>query len=66
MRPFSELLSETRSNDTMRGLCLAHMDAHLKDDCRALAFLEANLNQVFASRGVDLDVVDNAGQAARA
>jgi hypothetical protein len=66
MRPFSELLSETCANDTMRGLCLAHMDARLKDDPGALMFLESNLDQVFSSRGVDLDVVDKARKTAMA
>jgi dienelactone hydrolase len=56
MRPFAELCTEEQANATARGLCLAHMDAHLNDDRRAQAFLDSDLPGVFAARGVDIEV----------
>lgn len=58
MRPFAELCTEAQSCATARGLCLAQMDAHLKGDAEALAFLDGNLSETFAAAlGVELDVV---------
>jgi predicted dienelactone hydrolase len=62
MRPFPELCPAEDALDTMRALCLAHMDAHLKHDAAALAFLDDDLAATFARRGIDLDEV--AGEAA--
>jgi predicted dienelactone hydrolase len=56
MRPFAELCSEAHAADTQRALCLAHMDAHLKDNDAAAAFLDDNLAEAFARRGIDLEV----------
>ena len=58
MRPFSELCTEAQSCGTARASCLAHMDAHLKGNADALAFLDDGLAQTFAAAlGVELDVV---------
>lgn len=56
MRPFAELCSEADAADTQRALCLAQMDAHLKDSVAAELFLDDNLAQTFARRGIDLEV----------
>lgn len=56
MRPFSELCTEEQGGDTARALCLAHMDANLKNDAGALAFLDDDLAGLFASRGMELNV----------
>jgi dienelactone hydrolase len=58
LRPFAELCTEAQSGGTARGLCLAHMDAHLKGNADAMAFLDGDLAQVFAAAlGVELDIV---------
>jgi len=58
MRPFAELCTEAQSCGTVRGLCLAHMDAHLKGNVDAIAFLDGDLTRTFtATLGVELDVV---------
>jgi hypothetical protein len=56
MRPFAELCSEAHAADTMRALCLAHMDAHLKDRAEATAFLDEDLAGTFARRGIDIEI----------
>jgi len=56
MRPFSELCTEEQGGDTARALCLAHMDANLKNDAEARAFLDGDLAGLFASRGIELNV----------
>ena len=56
MRPFTELCPEAHAADTQRALCLAHMDARLKGDLAAAAFLDNDLAGSFAWRGIDLDV----------
>src|SRR5262249_19323516 len=48
MRPFAELCPEAHAADTQRALCLAHMDAQLKDDEAAAAFLDDDLAGSFA------------------
>ena len=58
MRPFAELCSEARSGGTARGLCLAHMDAHVGGNAQAAAFLDDDLARTFnAALGVQLDVM---------
>jgi hypothetical protein len=57
MRPFSELCPEKDAADTMRALCLAHMDANLKQIAAARAFLDDDLTGTFAKRGINLDEV---------
>jgi dienelactone hydrolase len=56
MRPFAQLATETQGTETARALCLAHMDAALKNDAAAKAFLDGGLAAAFAARGVDLDL----------
>jgi dienelactone hydrolase len=56
MRPFTELCPEAHAADVQRALCLAHMDAHLKDHDAAAAFLDDDLAGSFAWRGIDLEV----------
>jgi predicted dienelactone hydrolase len=56
-RPFSELCPAVHAPDAMRALCLAHMDAHLKDCGEARAFLNSDLAATFASRGIGLEVL---------
>jgi dienelactone hydrolase len=56
MQPFSELCTEEQAGDTARALCLAHMDAYLKDDVEARLFLDGDLASLFASRDIDLKV----------
>ena len=55
MRPWAELCTEEQAADTMRGLCLAHMDAHLKGRAEATAFLDDDLAGTFARRGIDIE-----------
>ena len=55
MRPFDQLVSEAASLATARGLCLAHMDAELKHDGGARAFLARDLAATFAARGIELE-----------
>lgn len=59
IRPFSELRSERDAADVGNGLCLAHMDAHLKEEPQARAFLEANLAALFAARGVSIELSED-------
>ncbi len=64
MRPWAELCTEQQAADTARGLCLGHMDAHLKDNHEALAFLDRDLTATFARRGIQLaDVMSEAACA---
>jgi dienelactone hydrolase len=56
MLPISELCTEQQTGDVVRGLCLAHMDAHLNGDAHAHEFLEGDIAAVFAPRGVTLEV----------
>ncbi len=58
MRPFAELCTEAQSGATVRGLCLAHMDAHLKDNADAVVFLNGDLSRTLGARlGVEIDVL---------
>jgi dienelactone hydrolase len=56
MRPWSELLTEAKAADTARSLCLAHMDAYLKNDQGAMAFLDRDLSGTLAQRGIDIEL----------
>jgi predicted dienelactone hydrolase len=56
-RPFAELCPAAHGEATVQGLCLAHMDAHLKELPEARAFLAGDLARTFAGRGIDLEVV---------
>ena len=55
-RPFSELCRAEHGLDSVRALCLAHMDANLKGSAEARAFLAGDLARSFAARGIDLEV----------
>jgi hypothetical protein len=55
-RPFSELMPEAAALDTVRSLCLAHMDAEVKGSAVGRAFLDHGLAATFAARGIALDV----------
>lgn len=54
--PFSELCPAEHGQIVVRGLCLAHMDAHLKQVPAARDFLNQDLEAVFAARGIGLEV----------
>jgi len=56
MRPFSELCPASHGEAVAQGLCLAHMDTHLKHRPEASAFLNGDLVGELAARGIDLDV----------
>ena len=60
MRPFSELCTEAQSGAVARGLCVAHLDAYLKGNLDARAFLDGDLDGVFAARGIDLETTSAA------
>lgn len=54
--PFSELCPAAHGQAVVRSLCVSHMDAHLKQRAEARAFLNQNLGDLFAARGIDLEV----------
>ena len=56
-RPFSELMPEAHAQDIVRGLCLAHMDAHVKQAAAARTFLSGDLEAAFKARGIALEAV---------
>lgn len=53
--PFSALCPNWHGTDTLNALCLAHLDAELKDDINARAFLDRDLVSSFAARGIALE-----------
>jgi len=55
--PIDELCPGEHGYLTVRGLGLAHMDAHVRDDERAAAFLAGDLEGALAARGVAATVV---------
>ena len=56
-RPFSELCPADQSHEVVKALCLAHMDAHLKGDAEAAAWLAGDPAADFAARGIDVEIV---------
>jgi dienelactone hydrolase len=54
--PFSELCPAAHGQAVVRSLCVSHMDAHLKRRPEARAFLNQDLADLFAVRGIDLEV----------
>ena len=54
--PFSELCPADHGKVVVRGLCLAHMDAHLRQLPEARDYLNGDLPALFAMRGIDLEV----------
>ena len=55
-RPFSELCPAAHGAATVQALCLAHMDATLREMADARAFLAGDLGKRFAARGIALEV----------
>jgi len=56
-RPFSELCSGEQAHEVVKALCLAHMDAHLKADAAAAAWLAGDPAADFTARGIDVEIV---------
>lgn len=56
MKPSSELCPGDHAYALLRGLGLAHMDAHLSRDEDAIAFLDQDLKSVMAARGVAVEI----------
>jgi len=56
VRPMAELCPAAHAYDWIRGLGLAHFDAHLRGDERAAAFLAGDVRAALAARGIDADV----------
>jgi len=54
--PFAELCPAEHGDAVVKGLCLAHMDAHLKQLPAARAFLDGNPAAWFRARGIDVDI----------
>ncbi|MCC7307671.1 MAG: dienelactone hydrolase family protein [Acidobacteria bacterium] len=54
--PFSELCPNEHALDTLRALCVAQMDAHLKYSDEAGAFLAGDLSEAFGKRGIDFEI----------
>ena len=52
VRPISDFCPGAHAYDFVRGLGLAHMDAHLKENAAAAAWLAGDLETVFATRGI--------------
>ncbi len=57
MPPFWKLCSAERALTVAKALFLAHMDAELKANVSARAFLNADLRATVAARGINLEVV---------
>jgi predicted dienelactone hydrolase len=55
-RPFAELCPAEHGAATVQGLCLAHMDAHLRGSADAARFLADEIASAFASRGIDVEL----------
>jgi hypothetical protein len=55
--PISELCPGEHGYLAVRGLGLAHMDAHLKGDESAARFLAGDLRATLAKRGVEVDAL---------
>jgi predicted dienelactone hydrolase len=56
-RPFAELCPAAHGAATVQGLCLAHMDAHLKGSADARRFIEAGAREAFAARAIDVELL---------
>lgn len=55
-RPFAELCPAEHGAATVQGLCLAHMDAHLRGSAAAARFLADDVSGALASRGIDVEL----------
>lgn len=58
VRPMDELCPGEHAYPYVRGLGLAHMDAHLKESEAAAEFLSGDLESAFSQRGIDVEVID--------
>jgi dienelactone hydrolase len=56
-RPFSELCPARHAVDTMRAVCLAHFEKHLKGSSEAAEFLDNDISDALTARGIDIEVV---------
>lgn len=56
-RPSSELVPGAHAYDVTNGLGLAHFDAELRNIAEAAAFLERDLDELLAERGINVEVV---------
>jgi dienelactone hydrolase len=65
-RPFAELCPAEHALDVMRSTILAHFEASLKGNADARTFLDNDLAETFAARGIDLDVPTAKHEAAGA
>ena len=54
MVPYEALCSEDEAHTCWRGLCAAHMDAHLRADRDALDFWRGDVHGALARRGIDV------------
>jgi predicted dienelactone hydrolase len=61
--PITELCPGEHALDAIRGLALAHFDAHLAGNGAAAAFVRGDLAARLAARGIAVDVVDAGGPA---
>src|SRR5262245_5736502 len=57
IKPIGELCSGARAHDFVRGLGLAHLEAALRGDEAAAAFLAGDVGAALAARGVQAQVV---------
>jgi len=58
MKSAAELCPGDQANTFVRGLGLAHFDAHLGGNSSAAAWLQGDLVALLASQGVDIAVFD--------
>lgn len=56
LQPISELHPSKGAYEYIRGLGLAQMDAYLKDNKQAMEFLDSDLKNILADRGIDVSV----------
>ena len=61
--PITELCPGVHALDAIRGLALAHFDAHLKGSGAAAAVVRGDVAARLAARGITVDVVDAGGTA---
>ena len=54
MLPYEDLCREEDAHTCWRGLCTAHMDAHLKANQDALDFRRGDVLSALASRRIDV------------
>ena len=58
VRPIGELCPPDRAYEFVRGLTLAHMDAHLKRNESAARLLASDLHRALAGRGIEAAPAD--------